>query len=72
MRGGVIPFRGSGTNARRYLESDRSRADECYLEDGSALAEFTAVNARRETNGELALSPGGLCALGGLDESADG
>ncbi|MGB4779853.1 MobF family relaxase [Microbacterium sp.] len=58
MRGGVIPFRGSGADARRYLESDRSRADEYYLEGGTALAEFTAVNARGETIGELALSPG--------------
>ena len=25
MKGGMILFRGSGTDARRYLESDRSR-----------------------------------------------
>lgn len=48
MRGGVILFRGSGTDARRYLESDRSRADDYYLEGGTALAEFTAVDARGE------------------------
>ena len=37
MKGGVILFRGSGADARRYLESDRSRADEYYLEGGTAL-----------------------------------
>lgn len=38
MRGGVILFRGTGTAARRYLESDRLRADEYYLEAGVAPA----------------------------------
>lgn len=38
MNGGVILFRGSGTAARRYLESDRSQADEYYLEGGVSLA----------------------------------
>ena len=40
MKGGVILFRGTGAAARRYLESDRSTADEYYLEGGTALAEF--------------------------------
>ncbi len=56
MKGGVILFRGSGTDARRYLESDRSRADDYYLEGGTALAEFTAVDARGEVIGELGLT----------------
>ncbi|WP_292718873.1 MobF family relaxase [Microbacterium sp. 13-71-7] len=56
MKGGVILFRGSGTDARRYLESDRSRADEYYLEAGTALAEFTAVDGRGEVIGELGLT----------------
>ena len=56
MKGGVILFRGSGADARRYLESDRSRADEYYLEGGTALAEFTAVNACGEVIGELGLT----------------
>ena len=30
MKGGVILFRGSGAAARRYVEADRSRADEYY------------------------------------------
>ena len=45
MKGGVILFRGTGTAAGRYLESDRSTADEYYLEGGTALAEF-AVSGR--------------------------
>jgi len=56
MRGGVILFRGSGSDARRYLESDHSRADEYYLEGGTALAEFTAVDGRGEVIGALGLS----------------
>ena len=56
MKGGVILFRGSGTDARRYLESDRSRADDYYLEGGTALAEFTAVDARGDVIGELGLT----------------
>lgn len=45
MKGGVILFRGSGADARRYLESDRLRADDYYLEGGTALAEFSVVDA---------------------------
>ena len=46
MKGGVILFRGSGADARRYLESDRLRADDYYLEDGTSLAEFAVVDGR--------------------------
>jgi hypothetical protein len=56
MKGGVILFRGSGTDARRYLESDRSRADDYYLEGGTALAEFAAVDAHGVVIGELGLT----------------
>jgi hypothetical protein len=56
MRGGVILFRGSGADALRYLESDRSRADEYYLEGGTALAEFTAVDGQGRVLGELGLT----------------
>lgn len=41
MKGGVILFRGNGSAACRYLESDRSRADDYYLEHGTTLATFT-------------------------------
>ena len=57
VRGGVILFRGSGAAACRYLESDRSRADEYYLEGGTALAEFSVVDGRGATIGEGALTP---------------
>lgn len=56
MKGGVILFRGTGADALRYLESDRARADEYYLEAGTALAEFTAVDAEGRVIGEVALS----------------
>ncbi|WP_344752478.1 MobF family relaxase [Gryllotalpicola koreensis] len=52
----MILFRGFGTDARRYLESDRSRADEYYLEGGTALAEFIAFDGRGEVIGELGLT----------------
>ncbi|WP_235201450.1 MobF family relaxase [Microbacterium sp. CH12i] len=57
MKGGVILFRGSGTDARRYLESDRYRADEYYLEGGTALAEFSAVDAQGRVIGAVGLTP---------------
>src|SRR5690606_32119455 len=57
MKGGVILFRGSGADARRYLESDRSRADDYYLEGGTALAEFSVVNGDGAVIGEGALTP---------------
>ncbi len=44
MKGGVILFRGTGAAACRYLESDRSRADDYYLEGGTMLAAFTVTN----------------------------
>jgi len=56
MKGGVILFRGSGADARRYLESDRSRADEYYLEGGSALAEFAVVDGEGVPIGQGALA----------------
>lgn len=56
MKGGVILFRGCGADARRYLESDRSRADEYYLEGGSALAEFAVVDGAGVVIGEGALT----------------
>ena len=52
MKGGGILFRGSGTDARRYLESDRSRADEYYLEGRVALAEFSVVDGTGAVIGE--------------------
>jgi hypothetical protein len=48
MKGGVILFRGTGAAACRYLESDRSRADDYYLEGGSTLAVFTVTDGSGE------------------------
>lgn len=48
MKGGVILFRGTGSAACRYLESDRSRADDYYLEHGTALATFTITDGSGE------------------------
>lgn len=57
MKGGVVLFRGVGAGARRYLESDRSLADEYYLEGGIALASFVAVDGHGVTVDERTLSP---------------
>ena len=57
MRGGVILFRGVGAAARRYLEADRSRADEYYLEGGVARAELSVVDGSGRVTGERSLSP---------------
>lgn len=57
MKGGVILYRGSGADARRYLESDRSRADEYYLEGGTSLAEFSVVDGSGAVIGDGALTP---------------
>jgi hypothetical protein len=40
MKGGVILFRGNGAAARRYVEADRSGADEYYLGADNAVAEY--------------------------------
>ena len=48
MKGGVILFRGTGSAACRYLESDRSRADDYYLESRTALAAFTVIGGGGE------------------------
>ena len=48
MKGGVILFRGTGAAACRYLESDRSRADDYYLEHGTTLATFTITDGSGE------------------------
>ncbi len=57
MKGGVILFRGTGAAARRYLESDRSTADEYYLEGGTALAEFTVTDSAGEVIEARTLDP---------------
>ena len=44
MQGGVILFRGTGADALRYVESDRSRADDYYLGAETAVAQFAALD----------------------------
>ncbi|MFE2771942.1 MobF family relaxase [Microbacterium resistens] len=57
MKGGVILFRGIGAAARRYLEADRSTADEYYLEGGTALAEFAVTDSAGEVIEARMLDP---------------
>lgn len=56
MKGGVILFRGSGAAARRYVEADRSRADEYYLGADDAVAEYAVLNSRGEITATRPLS----------------
>lgn len=56
MKGGVILFHGSGAAARRYVEADRSRADEYYLGADDAVAEYTVLDARGEVTATRSLS----------------
>jgi hypothetical protein len=57
VHGGVILFRGSGADSRRYLESDRAQADDYYLGGGVSLAEFSVVGGDGEVVGEGLLTP---------------
>ena len=67
MRGGVILFRGAGAAARRYLEADRSRADEYYLEAGAARAELSVVDGTGCVVSQGVLTPVAVRGLGRLD-----
>jgi len=55
MHGGVIPFRGTGADALRYVESDRSRADDYYLGAETTVAQFTALDGAGELTAGLDL-----------------
>jgi hypothetical protein len=57
MHGGVILFRGTGADALRYVESDRSRADDYYLGTETAVAQFAAFDGDGTTTAELCLDP---------------
>jgi len=57
MHGGVILFRGTGADALRYVESDRSRADDYYLGDATGIS-YTVLNASGETISSRGLSAG--------------
>lgn len=57
MQGGVILFRGTGVDALRYVESDRSRADDYYLGAETAVAKFAALDGDGTVTAELYLAP---------------
>lgn len=57
MHGGVILFRGTGADARRYVEADRSRADDYYLGADTSVAEFTALDDNGNVTASLGLEP---------------
>ncbi len=56
VKGGVILFRGTGAAARRYVEADRSRADEYYLGADDAVAEYAVLDSRGEVAATRSLS----------------
>ena len=56
MKGGVILFRGSGSAARRYVEADRSRADEYYLGADDAVADYAVLDNTGEATDTRSLT----------------
>lgn len=56
VKGGIILFRGDGAAARRYVEADRSRADEYYLGADDAVAGYAVLDAGGDVTAELSLS----------------
>ena len=57
MHGGVILFRGTGADARRFVEADRSRADNYYLGADTPIAQFTALDGDWNVSAALRLDP---------------
>lgn len=55
MQGGVILFRSTGADALRYVEADRSRADDYYLSDGTGV-QHTVLDASGEAVSGRALT----------------
>ncbi|WP_201761665.1 MULTISPECIES: relaxase domain-containing protein [unclassified Nonomuraea] len=56
VKGGVILFRGNGAAARRYVEADRSGADEYYLGADDAVAEYSVLDASGEVTAARSLT----------------
>ncbi|WP_081998435.1 MobF family relaxase [Sinomonas humi] len=56
MKGGVTLFRGEGSAARRYVESDCSRADDYYFGEGT-VAEFVQLDRDGNVTTVRDLSP---------------
>ncbi len=57
MHGGVILFRGTGADARRYVEADRSRADDYFVGADTSVAQFTALDGDGNVTAALGLEP---------------
>ncbi|MBF9335025.1 AAA family ATPase [Microbacterium lacticum] len=57
MHGGVIPFRGTGADALRYVEADRSCADDYYLGAETTVAQFAALDSSGAVTADVALEP---------------
>src|SRR5699024_10903695 len=55
VKGGVILFRGGGAAARRYVEADRSGADEYYLGADDAVAEYAVLDGAGEVTATRSL-----------------
>lgn len=62
MHGGVIPFRGTGADALRYVEADRVRADDYYLGAEATVAQFAALNSDGVVTARLSLEPAAYAA----------
>jgi len=62
MRGGVIPFRGTGADALRYVEADRARADDYYLGAEATVAQFAALDVSGALTSEVSLDPAAYAA----------
>ncbi|RGE17903.1 TrwC relaxase [Leucobacter sp. wl10] len=59
MHGGVVPFRGTGADALRYVEADRARADDYYLGAETSVAQFAALDSSDAVTDRLGLDPVG-------------
>ncbi|MGO3758166.1 MAG: MobF family relaxase [Agrococcus casei] len=57
MHGGVIPFRGTGADALRYVEADRARADDYYLGAEATVAQFAALDGSGAVTAQVSLAP---------------
>ncbi|MCT2181657.1 AAA family ATPase [Brevibacterium casei] len=58
----MIPFRGTGADALRYVEADRSRADDYYLGAEATVAQFAALDASGMVTAEGSLGPAAYAA----------
>ena len=68
MHGGVKVYRGAPSAARNYLETDRSRADDYYLAEGTGIAGRFAAGRTHPWSNSPSLSGDGYEGwVAGLD-----